>query len=137
MSLPACQQRVLDGIAEDLRASEPKMAAMFSIFTRLCGSEGRPRREQLSGGRAWLSWLRTWCERLPGRRSAQGRTTWRRALIVGQLAVFAALFGVLVGLSPNPISSCGSAWPTHSAATVIGQSGRTCSSGLSVGLSGK
>lgn len=35
MSLPACQQRVLDGMEDALRASEPHMVAMFSIFARL------------------------------------------------------------------------------------------------------
>ena len=44
MSLPAAQQRILDGIADGLRRSEPKLAAMYAIFTRLCASEGPPRR---------------------------------------------------------------------------------------------
>ena len=35
MSLPAAQQRVLDRMEGALQASEPQMAAMFSIFTRL------------------------------------------------------------------------------------------------------
>jgi hypothetical protein len=35
MSLPACQQRVLDDMEVALRASEPHLAGMFSIFTRL------------------------------------------------------------------------------------------------------
>jgi hypothetical protein len=140
MSLPACQQRVLDGMAQDLRASEPKMAAMFAIFTRLCGTEGRPRREQLSEGRVWPTWLRTSCERLPGRHTEHGRLTWRRALIAGHLAVFALLFALVIGLSPNPTSSCGGAWLPRGALAAngqSGQSGRSCSAGLSVRMSGK
>ena len=35
MSLPAAQQRVLDRMDGALQASEPHMAAMFSMFTRL------------------------------------------------------------------------------------------------------
>lgn len=38
MTLPARQRRMLDGIEGALQASEPRMASMFGIFTRL--SEG-------------------------------------------------------------------------------------------------
>jgi len=33
MSLPARQQRILDGIGDALRVSEPRLAAMFAIFS--------------------------------------------------------------------------------------------------------
>jgi hypothetical protein len=39
MSLPACQQRVLDHIEKTLQASEPGLAAMYAIFTRLNAGE--------------------------------------------------------------------------------------------------
>ncbi len=62
MSLPAGQQRILDGIAEVLRANEPRLASMFAIFTRLSKDEPPPRREQLTvaGPRALLigAWRR-------------------------------------------------------------------------------
>ena len=35
MSLPACQERALTGIEGALKASEPHLASMFAIFTRL------------------------------------------------------------------------------------------------------
>jgi len=35
MSLPACQQRVLDRMEGALRASEPHLTSMYEIFTRL------------------------------------------------------------------------------------------------------
>jgi len=35
MSLPACQQRVLDRMEGTLRASEPHLTSMYAIFTRL------------------------------------------------------------------------------------------------------
>lgn len=51
MSLPAAQQRVLDRMEGTLQASEPHMAAMFTIFARINASEpvgaeplSRPRR---------------------------------------------------------------------------------------------
>ena len=60
MSLPASQQRVLDRMEGALKASEPHLASMFSIFDRLnagdpVGAEAlaRPR------SRPRLRWLRT------------------------------------------------------------------------------
>jgi hypothetical protein len=136
MSLPACQQRVLDGMAEDLRASEPKLTAMFAIFTRLCGSDGRPLRERLADRPRLLRWSRAWCARLPGRGSARGRANWRRGLIAGHVAVFAALFAVLIVLSPNPVSTCGGAW-LASRAAVSHQGPTACAAGMSAGVSRK
>ena len=56
MSLPASQQRVLDGMEGALQASEPQLVSMFAIFTRINADEpvgaeplARPRR---------LRWLR-------------------------------------------------------------------------------
>jgi hypothetical protein len=43
MSLPVCQQRVLDRMEGALRASEPHLTSMFEIFTRLnVGEPVRP-----------------------------------------------------------------------------------------------
>lgn len=43
MSLPACQQRVLDRMEGALRASEPHLTSMYEIFTRLnTGEPVRP-----------------------------------------------------------------------------------------------
>jgi hypothetical protein len=39
MSLPACQQRVLDRMEGALRASEPDLTSMYTIFTRLNADE--------------------------------------------------------------------------------------------------
>jgi hypothetical protein len=39
MSLPACQQRALDRMEGALRASEPQLASMYAIFSRLNASE--------------------------------------------------------------------------------------------------
>jgi hypothetical protein len=61
VSLPAGQQRALDGIESALQAGEPRLASMFAIFTRLARDEAAPRRESLraetrvAGG--WLGGL--------------------------------------------------------------------------------
>ena len=58
MSLPASQQRVLDGMEGALQASEPQLVSMFAIFTRINADEpvgaeplARPRPRR-------LRWLR-------------------------------------------------------------------------------
>src|ERR1035438_7138527 len=59
-SLPSKQQRVLDRIESILRDSDPRLAAMFVIFTRLTRDEEMPRLEELRARlarlRAWISW---------------------------------------------------------------------------------
>jgi len=50
VSLPASQQRVLERIESDLQGCEPRLASMFSIFTRLTWNEGAPRTESLPAG---------------------------------------------------------------------------------------
>jgi hypothetical protein len=53
MSLPACQERILSGIEDELRKGAPRLASRFAIFTRLTGDEELPRTEQLAP-RRWL-----------------------------------------------------------------------------------
>jgi hypothetical protein len=110
MGLPAAQQRVLDGIEGALRAGEPRLAAMYSIFTRLTGSESRPQREQLPYESGWRSCParlrqtlsvrrlhRSWrrARRVPGKRN---RFLVPRLLILGQLMAVLAVVGLLVGV---------------------------------------
>src|SRR5258708_12382945 len=47
MGLPASQRRILERIENALRGSDPRLAALFSIFTRLNRGEEMPRAEQL------------------------------------------------------------------------------------------
>jgi hypothetical protein len=115
MSLPASQQRVLDGIAEALLASEPRLASMFAIFTRLCRSEEPPWREQLTAGpglRAAAVWTRL---RLPARQAARGRRTWRRLLVLSQVAIAIVLLSVLIGLNSTGLKGCGTPAPKRAA----------------------
>src|SRR5580704_1852525 len=86
MSLPAAQQRILDGIADGLRRSEPRLAAMYATFTRMCGSEGPPSREQLARGwaRRRAAAVGMW---LRGKLTDQGRRARRRILIASQVAI--------------------------------------------------
>lgn len=47
MGLPARQRRVLGRIESTLRGSDPRLAALYSIFARLTREEEMPRIEQL------------------------------------------------------------------------------------------
>lgn len=55
MSLPACQQRILDGIAGTLRARDPRLVSMFAIFTRLTRTEPMPINEALDASHLRLA----------------------------------------------------------------------------------
>lgn len=106
MSLPARQQRVLDGIAESLRRSEPRLTAMFAIFTRLALADRRPSREQLADAGVLARIAARW-RRLPSTRNKRGRRAWRRALILAQVAIAFVLLAVLVGTSAGTSRGCG------------------------------
>ncbi len=47
MGLPASQRRILERIENALRGSDPRLAALFSIFSRLNRDEEMPRAEQV------------------------------------------------------------------------------------------
>jgi hypothetical protein len=47
MSLPAAEERTLTGIEQALRSRDPRLSALFSIFTRLTRQEAMPTIEQL------------------------------------------------------------------------------------------
>jgi hypothetical protein len=95
MSLPAAQQHTLDAIADRLRRSEPKLAAMYAIFTRLCSSEALPGREQL--------------------RASRDRVTWRSTLFASHVVISFVVLLVVVGVSWHGSAGCGSASVQHAA----------------------
>src|SRR5579862_1862024 len=112
MGLPAVQQRVLDRMEGALRASEPHLAAMFAIFTRL--SAGEPvRRESLTGRRRW--WVR------PGAALS--------ALVLAPVMFAVILTGVLLGASSHA-GTCAVGMPAagtmpHETQPGCGSTGRT------------
>jgi hypothetical protein len=72
MSLPACQQRVLDRIEHSLHACDPRLRSMFAIFTKLTREEEMPPLEELEPW-PWPRW--GWLKRL--KRPRRGRPTAR------------------------------------------------------------
>lgn len=110
MSLSAAQQRVLDGIADGLRRTEPKLAAMYAMFTRLCGSERPPIREQLTRRRV-SPFLAAVGAVLTGRLTQRGRSVLRMVLIASQIAIAIVLLSVFAAPTrlwcPTPATANG------------------------------
>lgn len=119
MSLPVGQQRVLDDIEGALQASEPRLASMYAIFTRLTKNETRPRREELSAACIRLGWLRC----LSVRRVIRAMTprNWGpvpRAIVLAQIITVLAALGVLLGLTAHTVrGACTGGLGVHPALT--------------------
>jgi hypothetical protein len=89
MGLPVSQQRSLDRIESALRDSDPRLAALFMIFSRLNRDEEMPRMEQLKAG---LAWLRLWLRTRPALARRWLRTSWRGLRTSGRRKLRTALF---------------------------------------------
>jgi hypothetical protein len=115
MSLPAGQQRVLDGIAEKLRMTEPRLTSMFAIFSRLSKDEPPPRREQLAAVGPLAFLIAAW--RRPPAEDISSRRTRRLMLIISQLAIVCVVLAALMGLtSLGPGRCAGAVRPAPAAA---------------------
>ena len=89
MSLPACQQRALDRMEGALRASEPRLASMYTIFGRL--NAGEPiGTERLTRRR--LRWLQ------PG--------TTMYAIVLVPVMFAAIIVGALLGGGSRSTAAC-------------------------------
>ena len=89
MSLPACQQRVLDRMEGALRASEPQLTSMYAVFSRLnagepIGTEQLPRKR--------LRWFQ------PG--------TAMYAIVLIPVMFAAIIVGALLGGGARSVSAC-------------------------------
>lgn len=91
MSLPACEQRVLDRIEGSLRASEPKLSAMYAMFARLNAGEpvGSERLGRRRLARCWLQ---------PGSAAY--------AIVLIPVMFAAIVVGALLGGGSRGVSTC-------------------------------
>lgn len=109
MGLPARQRKTLDKIEGGLRGSDPRLAAMFAIFTRLAQDEEMPRIEELRHRLVLLSLRVRLClaamrGRLPGRPSPRRY----RTLLFPVALVLMTMTVVVVarfGASPRCVAS--------------------------------
>ncbi len=97
MSLPAGQQRVLDGMERTLQESEPHMASMYAIFARLHEGTEPVGAEPLKR-RRWRN--------LHAGAGQSGRAMYAMALIPVLFIMVVA--GVLLGGSAHGLTTCGS-----------------------------
>jgi hypothetical protein len=136
MGLPAGQQRILDGIAEALGLSEPRLESMFAIFTRLAKDDPPPRRERLAATSPLAALLAL--GRSPSRRYiAPGRRTRKMMLVISQLAIAFIVLAALMGLTGSAAARCASApRPVASAAGAAARQVCTAAAG-GVGTAGK
>jgi len=117
MSLPAGQQRTLEGIAESLRLTEPRLTVMFGMFTRLAKNEPPPCREQI-----------------PVRK----RVAWRRLLIISQLAIAFIALVVLTFATSHSTAGCGDGQRPHADAVSVSHQPTCLAPGSAgAGLAGK
>jgi hypothetical protein len=112
MSLPAGQQRILDGIAETLRLTEPRLTVMFAIFTRLAKNEPPPRGEQISVRRRGALLGAPW-QPLAWRRGL----VWRRLLIISQVAIAVVALSALAYVTSHGAAGCGDMQQLHADAS--------------------
>jgi hypothetical protein len=149
MGLPAGQQRVLDSIEEALGTAEPRLTAMYAIFTRLTGNEARPHREQLPSARGWRSWpvrlrpalsrrrrrshSRPWQPDVLACQGGKSARPFRRVLMLGQLTAILMMLGLLIGITATtmrPAACASSLWARH---TTTHAPAATCQRITSVG----
>lgn len=115
MSLPACQQRVLDTIESALQKREPRLASMFAIFTRLNTHEAIPRTERLQPRArwAWCRWRQHRSGTSPHARRARGRSVAAaRAMLLIPLAVMLVAAAIFLSLSSSRLP-CTAATASH------------------------
>jgi len=112
MGLPARQQRVLDRIEEVLKRREPRLASMFTMFTRLNIGERLP----------WMEALETvpwWAPR------RYGRLMPARAAIFLSLAIALIVSAVFIGISQSP-DNCRVPLTPHGSLIGLSHAGAAC-----------
>src|SRR5208283_2311890 len=104
MSLPACQQRVLDRMEGALRASEPHLTSMYAIFSRL--NDGEPvGTEQLARKR--LRWFQ------PG--------TAMYAIVLIPVMFAAVIIGALLGGGARSTAACEASYSVGGVSPLAGR----------------
>jgi len=105
VSLPASQQRMLDRIDRMLRDSDPRLVALFAIFTRLTWDEEMPRLEQI---RARLAGISGWFARRtePVRRRTPRVPRRLKAILFYPAALAAVACALLIGGSGPAVHRC-------------------------------
>jgi hypothetical protein len=105
VTLPVSQQRTLDRIDRMLRDSDPRLVALFAIFTRLTWDEEIPRIEEIRAGLTRISgWI---ARRMEAVRRRTPRVPRRmKAILVFPAALAAVACALLIGSSGPAAHRC-------------------------------
>jgi len=118
VSLPVSQERVLDRIEGLLRDSDPRLMALFTIFTRLTREEEMPRIEELRAlltrFRIWFSW-----HTAPIRRIARRRSERMRAVVFFPMAFAAMSCALIISVGSHGAPRCWSASKAPAAELIV------------------
>lgn len=116
MSLPAHQERILGRMAHSLHASEPHLASMFAIFTKLARDEDMPRLEALDASSLpFWGWRQRLTRPRRNRRSPSGSGAAYapgarlRAILLVPIMLAALAPAIFLGLGGRSVSGCGPA----------------------------
>jgi len=136
MSLNQLERQALGSIADGLAGSDPRLASMLTIFSRLAAGEEMPARENTRARRRRPAALRPHRARRhprrgtavphPGRRYP--RRGWQQAMLVLGAVVSAALLTAALALTASGHQTCarpmGTACPSPPIAQQAGAGGR-------------
>ncbi|HUY52312.1 MAG TPA: hypothetical protein VMV92_42515 [Streptosporangiaceae bacterium] len=127
MSLPASQQRILDRIEHMLRDSDPRLANLFFIFTRLTRDEDMPRVEEV---KARLARLGAWIGRrtAPVRRRIPQPSDRMKAIFFFPAALATVTCALIIGASGPTAQRCPTSVRTPATELII--KARQCTLGL-------
>ena len=118
MTLPARQQRSLDRIERRLAASDPRLLALFAIFTRLTFDEDMPQLEQV---KARLARIGGWFARVtaPVRRRIPRPSERVKAALFFPAALAAVACSLVFGASAPAVHRCATSIRTPAAELIV------------------
>lgn len=122
VSLSADDRRALGLIEEEIAASDPRLAAMLSVFNRLADGEAMPGSERIRARRQHGTG-----ESFQATLAARPGTSWRRvgtqrwvlltwlavALLLVTLALVASHTGSATSCTARTVAACGNQTPAH------------------------
>ena len=121
VSLSAHEQRTLSGIADELAASDPKLASILSVFNRLTRDEELPIRQDTDQSRRRESGRSRWSRgrtRKHRRNRRTIRVAWRAIAVWILISAALITVGIMlshIGHGADGRWRCTQSWPVHCA----------------------
>ena len=114
MSLNEPQRQALGSIEDGLAGSDPRLASMLNIFSRLAAGEEMPVREKIRVQRGRTAahrrrrarWHPCWSTALPQARQRYPRLGWQQAMLLLWAVISAALLAIALLLNTSGHNAC-------------------------------